>query len=300
MGTPEFALPALHALADSKHEVVAVYTREPKPAGRGKQILNSPVHELALKHNIQVYTPKTFKDPLEVEKLKSLNADIIVVVAYGLILTKAILEAFKYGALNIHPSKLPRWRGAAPIERCIMAGDTETSVCIMQMDEGLDTGDVIMEEPYIIPETMTGRELAATFSKIGAKLLLETIEKIENGTATHRKQSEEGVTYAKKIFKDEEQIDWNTSARLVNAKIRALSPKPGAYFLYRGEKIKIITAEYNSNPVDAPCGTVIDEHLTIACNEGVIKPTLVQREGRKMVYTEAFLRGFSVPIGTNL
>ncbi|AIF81955.1 methionyl-tRNA formyltransferase [endosymbiont of Acanthamoeba sp. UWC8] len=300
MGTPEFAIPALEALIGSKHQVLAVYTREPKPAGRGKQLLSSPVQTIAEEHSIQVFTPKNFKNPEEIEKLKALDADIIVVVAYGLILPKAVLEAFKFGALNIHPSKLPRWRGAAPIERCIMAGDEETAICIMQMDEGLDTGDVILEEPYMIPQNMTGRELAAVLAERGAKLLIETIEQIENGKAVRKRQSEEGLTYANKIFKDEEKIDWNMSAHLVNAKIRALSPKPGAYFIFRNEKIKIITAEYDLTPVDVPIGTVIDDHMTIACKEGVIKPTLVQREGRKMVYTEAFLRGFSVPMGSDL
>ncbi len=300
MGTPDFAIPAFEVLLNSGHQVLAAYTREAKPFGRGKKLTKSPVHILAEKHGIQAYTPKNFKNNQDVEDLKALDADIIVVVAYGLIIPPALLKAFKYGVINIHPSKLPRWRGAAPIQRCIMAGDKETAICIMQMDEGLDTGDIILEKSYPIPENITSNQLSHLLANQGANLLLEALEKIEDGTAEWKKQSDEGITYANKISKEEGEINWDLDARSVNCMIRGLSPRPGAYFVYNNERIKIITAEYDLKEVNYSPGTVIDGHLTIACGKGTIKPTLVQRRGREMVYTEAFLRGFSVHIGANI
>jgi methionyl-tRNA formyltransferase len=300
MGTPQFAVPALQKLLTSKHEIIGVYTREPKPAGRGQQVNKTPVHMLAEENNVKVYHPKTLRNADNIEELKALNADIIVVSAYGMILPKAVLEAFRFGAVNIHPSKLPRWRGASPIQRTIMAGDTETSICIMQMDEGLDTGDIILEKPYPVNEEITAKELMDYLATESGDLLLEALEQIEEGTVKLRKQSEEGVTYADKFTKEDELIDWKQDARAINCHIRTLSPKPGAYFMYKGEIIKIIVAEYSMESVKAAPGTVIDDKLTIACGSGVLKPKLLQRQGRKMIYTDAFLRGFAIHMGDML
>lgn len=300
MGTTEFSAHALESLIYSKHQVLAVYTREPKPMGRRKVLTKTPIHILAEEHNIEVHTPKSFKNPDELKKLKSFKADVIIVAAYGVLLPKTVLESAKYSAINIHPSKLPRWRGAAPIERSMMAGDTETAVCIMQMDEGLDTGDILLQQLFPIPDCITARQFALSLGHEGAKMLLTALDKIERGDITRTKQSDQGVTYAQKIFKEDGLIDWTLDARLVNCHIRALSPKPGAYFMYHGTKIKIISADYDLTEVSAEPGTIIDDKLTIACGQGVIKPTLVQRLGREMLYTEAFLRGFSVHIDSKV
>jgi methionyl-tRNA formyltransferase len=211
-----------------------------------------------------------------------------------------VLEAFKYGAINIHPSKLPRWRGAAPIQRTIMAGDRETGVCIMQMDEGLDTGDVLTEETLAISEVITAGELTSLLAEVGAVQLRNVVDMIEAGIITHTKQSADEVTYANKITRDEEVINWNQSARMVNCQIRALSPRPGAYFKFNNELIKVIAAEYDINTTEGTPGIVLDDKLTIACSEGVIVPKLLQRQGRKMLYTDAFLRGFLIPKGSKL
>lgn len=298
MGTPSFAKPALQALIDSHHEILAVYTKPPKPSGRGQQQNLSAVHALAQEAGLTIETPANFKEFTECAKFAAYGADIAIVAAYGLLLPSPILTAFPLGCINIHPSKLPRWRGAAPIQRAIMAGDDTSATCIMKMDEGLDTGDVILMEEFSINPEMTAFELMDYCAHHGAQLLLKALEQIENGKAVYRKQSEEGVMYAKKITADEEKIDWNQSAIAVNCKIRALSPKPGAYFTYNGEIIKIIVAEYDESIMsDAAPATVLDEMLTIACGGGVLKPKLLQRQGRKMIYTDAFLRGFPIPKG---
>ncbi len=300
MGTPDFAVPTLQSLINSKHEIVGVYTKPPKPAGRGYQEVKSKIHEIAEQNNLPLFTPTTFKEPRNVEQFHSLQADIAVVVAYGLILRKDILEAPKFGCINVHPSKLPRWRGAAPIQHTILAGDKGTAVCVMQMDEGMDTGDIILQEDLIISQEMTAKELHDKTSEIGARLVLQTLEQIERGETKRTKQSEEGLIYATKITRDLEAINWYKSAEEIYNQIRTFSPRPGAYFKYNGEIIKIISAKFSNVNSQHNAGLVIDDNLSIACGAGILTPTLLQREGKKMIYADAFLRGFPIPKGVNL
>jgi methionyl-tRNA formyltransferase len=301
MGTPHFAAPTLSALLGSKHEILAVYTMPPKPAGRGQQEMKTPIHKLAKDNGIKVLTPKNFKNPEDVEHFKNLDADIAVVAAYGVIVPQSILDGTKHGCINVHPSKLPRWRGAAPIQHTILSGDKDTSICIMQMDKGMDTGDIIMQKHMDVPADMTASDLHDITSKIGAEMVIKTLEAFESDSVVRTKQSEEGVTHARKIERSDERIVWNEDAYMVNARIRTFSPRPGAYFTYNGQNIKVIQAEVdlgfkqNSKP-----GTVLDDDLAIACKTGVIRPTLLQREGKKMMYRDAFLRGFGIPKGTDL
>lgn len=297
MGTPHFAIPALESLISSEHEIVAVYTKPPKEAGRGYNVQKSPIHELAEKHGLKIFTPATFKIQENVDEFLKIDADVVVVAAYGLILRKVILDAKKFGCINIHPSKLPRWRGAAPIQHTILSGDSDTSVCIMQMDEGLDTGDIILEEPVSITSDMTAYQLHDYCALLGGKMVLQVLELLQNSAAKRIKQNEVGVTYANKITKDDEKIDWSKSAFEINCKIRALTPRPAAYFEYKGEKIKIIQAEVIEQYSASQAGTIHDEEFTIVTGNGMLKPTLLQREGRKMIYTDAFLRGFEIKVG---
>ena len=228
MGTPDFAVPSLQALIDSKHKVTAVFTQAPKPSGRGHKLTKSPIHNLAEMYNIPVYTPLTLKSVDSQNSIFQIEAEVIVVVAYGFIIPKVILAAKKYGCLNIHPSKLPRFRGAAPLQRTIMAGDEETAVCIMQMDAGLDTGNVILSENLALAGDITLQALSELTSNIGAKLLLDVIENI--ATLPRIPQTEQGLTYAHKLEKTEGRIDWNKSSIEIDRQIRAFDPWPGSYF----------------------------------------------------------------------
>lgn len=301
MGTPQFAAVSLGRLITSKHEIIAVYTMPPKPAGRGHQDTRSQVHKLADKHFLNILTPKNFKDEEVCKQFEGFKADIAIVVAYGMLLPGRILNAPKHGCINIHISKLPRWRGAAPIQHTILAGDKETSVCIMKMDKGLDTGDIMLEHELKVDDDMTASKLHDITADIGADMIVEVLRQIETGTVNLRKQSEIGATYARKIERVDEKLDFNKSAYLVNAQIRTFSPRPGAYFSYLGENIKIIEATIDETfKTDAKPGTVIDSDLTIACGSGVLRPNLLQREGRKMIYRDAFLRGFGIPKGVVL
>ncbi|MDF3047055.1 MAG: fmt [Candidatus Midichloriaceae bacterium] len=302
MGTPQFAVPSLQKLIECKeHEVIAVYTMPPRPAGRGQKEAISPIHALALKHNIPVYNPRNFKDYADYEAFVNLKADVAIVAAYGVILPERILNATKHGCINIHPSKLPRWRGAAPIQHTILAGDKETSVCIMQMDKGMDTGDILLERNVEVPSHMTSTLLHNECSQIGAEMLLEALQALQAGTLMRKKQSEDGITHAHKLSRSDEKINFNQEARLVGAQIRAFSPRPGAYFNYNGETIKIIECEVDQTiSTKGKPGTILDDDLHIACASGVIRPTLLQREGRKMLYTDAFLRGFKIAKGNIL
>jgi len=300
MGSPAFAAPTLQKLIDSEHEVICVYTQAPKPAGRGHKIRKSPIHELAENNNIEVRHPKSLKDKNEQKLFDELNADIGVVAAYGLLLPKAILEAPKFGCINLHPSLLPRWRGAAPIQRTIMEGDKETGICIMQMDEGLDTGDILLEEKIELDDNYNAGLLHDECAESGADMIIRTIKGLGDNSITPNKQSEDGATYAKKISKDECKIDWNKSASEVIDFIRGLSPYPGAYFMYEGEKIKILEAEIYKKNFDFPPGKVIDNLLTITCKSGAISPMKVQRSGKRVMDISDMLRGFSIPDGTKL
>ncbi len=301
MGSPDFALPALQCLLQSEHQIVGVYAKPPQPAGRGQHVTKSKVHILAEEAGLKVFTPASLKPAEEVAQFKELAADVAIVAAYGLLLRPEILATPRLGCINIHPSSLPRWRGAAPVQRTIMAGDKQTSVCIMRMDAGLDTGDIILQQIVELDEAITAKELHDQTADIGGKMVLQVLSALEDGTATFTLQATTGVTYAAKLMPADELLNWTQPARLVACQVRALSPKPGAYFNYNGEKVKIITAHYDENFAhNAPPGTVLDDKLTIACARGVLQPTLLQRQGRKMIYTDAFLRGFPILPGVSL
>ena len=295
MGTPDFAVPALQKLIESNHEIIGVYTKPPKPAGRGYQEIKSKIHLLAEQNGLNVYAPTTLKSELNFNQLAALQPDVIVVAAYGLILPKNVLELSKFGAINIHPSKLPRWRGAAPIQHTILAGDKDTSVCIMQMDEGLDTGDILLQKELQVPHDMTAYELHDIAAKIGGDMVLEVLSQFESNTANPQKQTEEGLVYASKLTREDEAIDWTKSAFEINCQIRTFTPRPGAYFKFNNEIIKIIKATYDDSVHTHKAGEVLDDNLSIACGKGVLKPLLLQREGKKQIYTDAFLHGFPIP-----
>lgn len=304
MGSPEFAVPALEGLIRSHHQVVAVYSQPPRPAGRGHKVRPCPVHATADKHDIPVYTPQNFKDAADINALKNLNADIAVVAAYGLLLPQAVLDAFPHGCINIHPSALPRWRGAAPIHRTVLAGDSTTDICIMQMDAGLDTGDVLARESLAVPATITTGQLHDQLADGCVPLLIATLDAIENGTATRKPQSEDGVTYAKKITKAEAKIDWSQTAQDIERQIRGLNPYPAAHTSLNGQPIKIweaVVVDMAGEQSTVTPGTVRDNNFTIACGGNTsLRPTRVQRPGKAPMPTDEMLRGFPVPKGTRL
>lgn len=289
MGTPDFSVPVLQALA-ARHNIVAVYTQPPRPAGRGKEVRPTPVHAAADALGLPVRHPVSLKGPEEQAAFAALEADVAVVVAYGLILPQAVLDAPRAGCLNIHASLLPRWRGAAPIHRAIMAGDAETGICIMRMEAGLDTGPVLMRQSTPIGVTETTQDLHDRLSQMGADLILTALDRLPDLTA--EPQPAESVTYAAKIDKAESRIDWTRPAAEVDRQIRGLSPFPGAWCMAAGERVKLlrsVLADGQGSP-----GTVL-HGLTVACGEGAIAITLAQREGKKAQIPEDFLRGFTLP-----
>lgn len=291
MGTPDFAVPTLNGIAASGHEIAAAYTRAPKPAGRGMSEKKSPVHAAAEKLNIPVLHPATLKN--ETANFRTHRADAAVVVAYGLLLPKEILDAPQFGCLNLHASLLPRWRGAAPINRAIMAGDGETGVAVMRMEEGLDTGPVGLEDRIKIGADMTAGELHDMLAAAGADLMKTALAAISSTGLTFTRQADDGATYAKKIDKRETRIDWSKSAKDVHNHIRGLSPFPGAWFELDGGKEKLRVRALRSTLADGSGkpGAVLDEHLTIACGEGAVRLLEVQRAGAKAMSAEEFLRG---------
>lgn len=298
MGTPEFAVPALSGLLDSEFKVVGVYSQPPRPANRGQKLTPSPVHRLAQERGVPVFTPVNFKSSESVAELRSLGADIAVVAAYGLLLPKAVLDAFPKGCVNIHPSALPRWRGAAPIHRTVLAGDEQTEICIMQMDEGLDTGAVLTRKPYPLPADITTGKLHDFLSLESAPLLLSTLRCIADGTAKANPQAAEGVTYAQKINKAEAAIDWSKPATEIARQVRGLNPYPVAVCTLGGEPLKIWEAAVEKGSGTA--GTIVDDRLGIATGSGILRPTLVQRAGKKPMPVEEFLRGNPVPAGSTV
>ncbi len=302
MGTPDFAVPTLSEIIGQGHEVVAVYSRAPKPAGRGLEETRTPVHGLADRFGIPVFTPKTLRDPAAQADFSSLGADVAVVVAYGLILPAAVLEAPALGCLNLHGSLLPRWRGAAPIQRAVMAGDAETGVMVMKMDEGLDTGPVAMVEKIAISADMTAQDLHDRMSGLGADLMVRALAALDRGSLNFVAQAAEGVTYAAKIDKAEARIDWSRPSGEVHNKVRGLSPFPGAWFeadLGKGrERVKVLRS-VRVDGAGAP-GVVIDDQLAIACGSGAIRLIEVQRAGAKAMPAEDFLRGAKLDPGSRL
>jgi len=320
MGTPDFAVPTLDALLAAGHEVVAVYTQPPRPGGRrGKDLTPSPVHKRAEAAGIAVRTPERLRGAGEQAAFAALELDVAVVAAYGLILPEPILAAPRHGCLNVHASLLPRWRGAAPIQRAILAGDARTGVCIMQMEKGLDTGPVYAREGTEIGRKTAG-ELSAELAGIGGALMAHVLERIDG--ITPEPQPDDGVTYAHKIEKAEARLDFAQPAEAVERQVRAFNPVPGAYFEHAGQRVKVLAAELLPGPPTSPAasprmkfgpgpgaaatgprpapGNVLDERLTIACETGAIRPMLVQRAGRGLVAAEELLRGFAIPPGTVL
>lgn len=298
MGTPGFAAVALKALVDAGHDVVAVYSQPPRPGGRrGLELQKSPVQVFAEESGIPVRTPASVKGPEEIAAFRALQADVAVVAAYGLILPKPILEAPRHGCLNIHASLLPRWRGAAPTQRAIMAGDAETGITIMQMEERLDTGPMLLQERLpIAPETNAGA-LHDALAEIGARLIVAALDRLQD--LRPQPQPAVGVTYAAKITKEECRIDWRRSAVEIDRQIRGLAPAPGAFTEIKGERVVILSAELLSGDLGVP-GLVVDDRLAIACAAGGLRPTLVKRAGKREMSAEEMLRGFAVGKGTQL
>jgi methionyl-tRNA formyltransferase len=300
MGTPDFSVPALDALVAAGHRVLAVYTQPPRPAGRGQKEQPSPVQRAAERHGIPVRVPKSLRDAGAQAEFRALRADLAVVSAYGLLLPKAILDAPLRGCLNIHASLLPRWRGAAPIQRAIEAGDAETGITIMVMDEGLDTGPMLLKESVRIAPDTTAGALHDALAALGATLIVRALAGLESGALVPVPQPAEGVTYAKKIAKDEARLDWRAPAALLSRRIRAFNPFPGAWFEAKGERIRVLAATVEPRARDAAPGTVLDAQLTVACGEGALRPTSLQRAGKAPMLADALLRGFALPAGTVL
>jgi methionyl-tRNA formyltransferase len=298
MGTPDFAVPVLEALADAGHRIARVYSQPPRPAGRGKALRPSPVQAKADALGLTVATPGSFRDPDVLAAFTALEVDAAVVVAYGLILPQAALDAPRLGCFNLHASLLPRWRGAAPIQRAIMAGDTETGVCVMRMEAGLDTGPVLAcRTTPIVPED-TAATLHDRLAQIGAPLMLETLAALNAGTVTAVPQTDQGVTYATKIDKAEARLDWNRDAVSLGAHIRGLSPFPGAWCEIGGERVKLLMAKPEDGA--ATPGQVLDDRLLVACGTGALRLVTLQRAGKGPMDAATFLRGRPVPVGTQL
>ena len=296
MGTPDFSVPVLEALVDAGHDVVAVYSQPPRPAGRGKKDRPSPVQSKAEALGLTVRYPISVRTDEALAEFQALNADIAVVVAYGLILPQSILDAPKRGCLNIHASLLPRWRGAAPIHRAIMAGDGETGVCIMQMEAGLDTGPVLSRHTVSIGESKTTQQLHDRLSDIGATAIVDALAQLDQLDA--QPQPDDGVTYAAKIEKSEAAIDWSKPAIEVDRLVRGLSPFPGAWFEMNGTRVKVLGSTLVEHSGTAGC--VLDDELTVACGEGAIRLTKLQRAGKSAQDAEQFLNGWPLPAGTQL
>ena len=297
MGTPDFAVPILRA-AMSNNDIVAVYSQPPRPSGRGYRTTPSPVHQLAEVLGLPIHTPTSLKTVKEQERYRALNADVAVVAAYGLILPKTILNAPRSGCVNIHASLLPRWRGAAPIQRAILAGDSESGVCLMKMDEGLDTGPVFVRQATPIDEATTAGDLHDTLAEMGSTLVREWLDKIAGGSAVPKPQDPYGSSYAEKIRRSETRIDWYEAGHQVVRQINAFSPAPGAWTILGKERVKILAARAVVG--DGVPGTALSGQLVIACGDGAIEIDRLQVAGRQPLAARAFLAGRLVPAGTHL
>lgn len=296
MGTADFALPALGRLAESRHDVVAVYTQPPRPGGRGHKARRTAVHDAAEALSLEVRTPRTLKEEAVQAELRALQADIGIVAAYGLLLPQAVLDAPRLGCLNLHGSLLPRWRGAAPVERAIEAGDAETGVMIFQMEKGLDTGPVFASARAPIEADTTGPDLRGRLAWLAADLLLPLLDELEAGRAVATPQPEAGATYASKIDKSEYALDFTAPAAVLERRVRAFNPN--AWIAVGGERLRVVAAAVVA--AEGAPGEVLDDRLTIACGEGALRPSQVQPAGRRVMATADFLRGRAVPAGTQL
>ena len=294
MGSPDFAVPTLEALVAAGHEIVAAYTQPPRPAGRGKAERPTAVEARATELAIAVRSPRSLKGAEEQAAFAAIDADLAVVAAYGLILPRTVLDAPRHGCLNVHGSLLPRWRGAAPVQRAIMAGDAVTGVTIMAMEAGLDTGPMLLKREIAIG-CKNAAQVTADLAELGAAMMVEVIA---SGDFDGQPQPTAGVTYAAKISKDEARIDWARPAREVAWQVQGLAPFPGAWFEVASERIKLLAAEIVE--AQGAAGEVLDDGLAIACGEGAIRPTLLQRAGRSPMAVDEFLRGFAIPAGTRL
>ena len=295
MGTPDFAVPTLHALHEAGHDLPVVYTQPPRPAGRGKQLQPSPVQRAAEALEIEVRHPETLRDIEAQSDFLALEPDVAVVAAYGLMLPRPVLEGPRHGCLNVHASLLPRWRGAAPIQRAILAGDHVTGVTIMQMERGLDTGPMLATARVPIEDKTSG-ELHAELAEIGARLMIDTLAQLDQ--MKPEPQPELGATYAPKLDKAETRIDWTEPADLIEREVRAFAPFPGSWFELEGERIKLLRAHVVG--VNGAPGTVLDERLTIACGDAALRPATLQRAGKPAMSADEFVRGKRVPVETVL
>ena len=302
MGTPEFSVPTLAMTVAAGHDVVAVYSQPPRPAGRGMADRKSAVHSWADDHGLPVLTPRTLRLPEAAAAFCAHAADVAVVVAYGLILPRPILDAPRLGCLNLHASALPRWRGAAPIQRAVMAGDRRTAAIVMRMEEGLDTGPICLAEPVAIEPETTAGELHDELMQRGAGLMVRALAALEHGRLPETAQSSDGVTYAAKIDKAEARIDFSRGAGAVHDQIRGLAPHPGAWFEIssKPERVKVLRCEVMQGLATAAAGTVLDDQLTVACGSGAVRFIELQRAGKKPMPAQQLLRGFALPAGTCL
>lgn len=303
MGTPDFAVPALEKLIEAGHKIMAVVTQPDRQRGRGKEVLYSPVKECALKYGIPVFQPAKIKAPEAVEQLRSYHADIFVAAAFGQILSKEILEMPRYGCVNIHASLLPKYRGAAPIQWAVINGEDKTGVTIMQMDEGLDTGDILTQKEILIAQEETGESLFEKLSVLGAKLLVETLDGIWRGDVAKRKQDDSLSTYARMLKKEDGRIDWSKTSKQIEQQIRGMNSWPSAYTMWNGKTLKIWKAQWNQSVHAHAPGTILTvekESVSIACGEGVIRITELQLEGKKRMAVKDFLLGYHMEEGSRL
>jgi methionyl-tRNA formyltransferase len=300
MGTPAFAATILGALIDARHAIRAVYTQPPRPAGRGHRLQPSPVQRLAETRGLIVRTPTRLRDAEEAAEFAALAADAAVVAAYGLILPAAMLSAPRLGCLNVHASLLPRWRGAAPVQRALLAGDPETGITIMQMTAGLDSGPILMQQALPIAPQATAGSLTEALATLGGRLVVEALAAAAQGRLAPQPQPAEGVSYARKIGRDEGRLDWRLPAADLERRVRAFDPWPGAFFEHEGAPIRVLAAEVSPETWPAAPGTVIDDRLAIACGAGALRPLRLQRPGRGPLDTADFLRGFPIPRGSVL
>ena len=300
MGTPDFAVPALSALVEAGHDIACVYTQPGRPAGRGHKTRPSPVKAFANQHGIKVHAPRSLREDEVRHGFAALGVDAAVVVAYGLILPEPILAVPRLGCLNIHASLLPRWRGAAPIQRAIMVGDAETGITIVKMDKSLDTGAMLLSEAIAIDTGTTAAALHDQLSELGARLIVEALAGLAEGRIQLTPQPGEGATYADKITPDDGRLDWTRPAPVLERLVRALSPRPGAWFVHGNKRIRVLASEIGDTPPMAIPGLVLDDCLTIACGDGALRCLRVQRQGKAAMNADAFLRGFEIGPGTQL
>ena len=298
MATPEFSVAALKNLITTGHDIICIYSQPPRPAGRGKKIRKSPVHQFGDDNNIEIRCPENFKNPIDQQAFIDLNLDAAIVVAYGLILPQILLDAPRLGCINIHASILPRWRGAAPIQRAILAGDKYSGITIMQMDKGLDTGDILSMQKVKIADDCNAGMLHDKLSNLGGDMIVKILDNLENGKIIPIEQPQDGATYAEKITKDEGHIVWMEPGILLERKIRALNPWPGVYFYCCNERIKVLEAEYID--ILSTAGFIIDNKMTVGCGVGALRIKKLQRPGKKPVTAKEFLHSHSLSPGRHL